>query len=289
MRSVNNVVEEIVNLKSKFPRLSTVQFSDEVFTLDNNRVIEFCKKICTLNLRIEFIASGRVKPVSEEMLLWMEKAGFKKIKFGIETGAEELMLSNRKGITKQDVKELFYKLKNVNIEITTFLIVGLPGENENTVNETIEFVNELQDIRYYCIEGLCKLWTYPGTEIYQIMKDQSCISDDYWLTDNNVPYFTAEHDYATLLKFEIKLLSHVSILKILTFQGFIHHFLCKPLIISRFLLQNRGLIKVLMIEALRTPIVCAGIRFPDFFHKLQKFRRICAIYKEKKYLKRLYG
>ena len=251
VRSIDDVIKEIVDLKIKYPRLKTIQIHDDNFTLNNDRVIDFCKKIISLNLDIDFIASGMIKPVSEEMLFYMEKAGFKKLMFGLETGAEKLMASNHKGVTKKDAVELFNKLKKHNFVVTTFIMVGFPGENEDTVSETISFVKKLQRIRYNYIIGIGKLWVYPGTEVYQIMKHENCISDDYWLGDGDIPYFTVELDLNTLKKLEAKMLDHLSILRILTPNGFIHHFLRMPLVILKFLMQNKYLITSIIGEPIK--------------------------------------
>lgn len=265
-RNINDVISEIVELKNKYPRLKTIQFHDDNFTLNNNRVIDLCKKIIALSLDINFIASGMIKPVSEEMLYYMEKAGFKKLMFGVETGAERLMVNTHKGITKKDTEELFYKLKKHNFLITTFLMLGFPGENEDTVNETISFIKKLQRIRYNYIVGIGMLWVYPGTEIYQIMKNKNCISDEYWLTDGDVPYFTVELDLNTLKKFESKLLDHLSILRIFTFKGFKYHLLSMPLVILKFLMQNKYLIKSIIGERIK-------INFPGLYPKVRKLYR----------------
>jgi len=265
-RNINDVISEIVELKNKYPRLKIIQFLDDTFTLNNNRVIDFCKKIISLNLDVDFIAMGRIKPVSEEMLYYMEKAGFKKLMFGLETGAKKLMPNTHKGITKKDAEELFYKLKKHNFLVTTVLMLGFPGENEDTVNETISFVKKLQRIRYNYIIGIGKLWVYPGTEIYQIMKNKNCISDEYWLTDGDVPYFTVELDLNTLKKFESKLLDHLSILRIFTFKGFIHHFLSMPLVILKFLMRNKYVITAIIGESVK-------INFPGLYPKVRKLYR----------------
>ncbi len=193
----------------------------------------------------------------------MEKAGFKKLMFGLETGAEQLMLGTHKGITQKDVEGLFYKLKKHNFLITTFLMLGFPGENEDTVNETVSFVKKLQKIKYNYITGIGKLWVYPGTEIYQIMKNRNCISDDYWLSDGDVPYFTVELDLNTLKKFENKMLDHLSVTRIFTPNGFRHHFLSMPLVILKFLMQKKYLIISIIGETIR-------INFPWLYLRLRK-------------------
>jgi len=250
-RSINNIIKEIVGLKRKYPRLKTIQFHDDTFTLDNNREIEFCKKIIPYKLDIKFSASGRIKPVSEEMLYYMEKAGFEKVMFGLETGAEKLMKNIHKAINKKDVEQLFHMLKKRNFLIVIFLMVGFPGENENTVQETIDFVKKLQKIKYTYIAGVAKLWVYPRTEVYQIMKNSGCISNDYWLSDKNVPYFTVEHSLKNLKIFENRLANNLCIARIFTLGGFFHHFLSMPLIILRFLIRHKYFLLVIIGESIK--------------------------------------
>lgn len=251
-RSVDSVIKEILSLKRKYPCLKTIQIHDDTFNLDNNRVIDFCKEIIKYDLGIEFITSAKIKPTSEEMLYYMEKAGFKKIMFGLETGAEKLMVNTHKGMKKKDVEELFYRLKRHSFLITTFLIVGFPGENEDTVNETISFVKKMQRVKYDYIAGIGKLWVYPATEVYQIMQSRGYISDGYWMSDKDVPYFTVEHDVRALKKFENRMLDHLSIERILTYRGFVCHFLSMPFTILKFLVYNTHLFKSIIGGAVKT-------------------------------------
>lgn len=193
VRSVENVVAEVEYIIENFPNITTIQVSDDTFTLNQQRAIDFCKEIVSRNIRIQFTCSARVKPASKELFEWMEKAGFVSIGFGLETGSERLMQSIHKNVTQEDVVRAFEMLKDSKMGITTFLMVGFPGETFETVEETIRFVKRLQKIKYYEFQGVARLWVYPNTEVYQIMKDAGRIDDDYWLTDGDVPYFTVEH------------------------------------------------------------------------------------------------
>lgn len=147
-RSVDSVIDEIVYLKKKYPRIKHIQFHDDTMLLDNPRMIDFCKKIVDLNLGITYECSTRVKPVSEELFIWMEKAGFTKIMFGLESGSETILKSINKKIKRQDVLNLFHILKKFKFDVTTFLIVGFPGETWETIQETIDLVNETQKLKY---------------------------------------------------------------------------------------------------------------------------------------------
>lgn len=240
VRSIDSVVAEITYLKQRYPRLKRIQFHDDTLLLDNNRVIALCKALIQADLGLSFICSGRVKPVSAEMFSWMARAGFTKLMFGLETGSPRLLAEIRKKITPDDVINLFTLLRPFDFTVTTFLMCGFPGETEETVSETIELVKRTQRITYNSITGIGKLWVYPGTDIYQIMKDKGKITDDFWLTDKPVPYFTAEHSLDELCRFEERMVIHLSIFRILTWQGFRHHFLALPGTITRFLCKRKN-------------------------------------------------
>jgi radical SAM superfamily enzyme YgiQ (UPF0313 family) len=238
-RSVDSVIEEIRHLKRTYPRLSRIQFHDDTLLLDNRRVIELCKRLIEEQFGLTYICSARVKPISAEMFQWMERAGFTKIMFGLETGSPRLLDAIHKKITPQDVITLFHTLKQFNFVVTTFLMCGFPGETEETVQETVDLVRATQRVYYNCIMGVGKLWVYPGTEVYDIMKQSGRISDEFWLGEQPVPYFTVEHDLAALMRFEETMMNHLSVARIFTWQGFVHHFLAMPLAIVRFLLNTR--------------------------------------------------
>jgi radical SAM superfamily enzyme YgiQ (UPF0313 family) len=123
----------------------------------------------------------------------MARAGFTHIGFGLETGSARLLSSIHKNITKADVVRTFEMLKGIKINAVTYLMVGFPGETNETVAETISLVKTLQKIKYFEFVGVARLWVYPNTEVYDIMKAGGRIDDAFWLTDRNVPFFTLEH------------------------------------------------------------------------------------------------
>jgi len=271
-RSVEKVVQEIKELKARYPQLKEIQFHDDTLLLDNQRIIKMCKQLAEADLGVDFVCSARVKPISEEMFLWMRKAGFTKIMFGLETGSPKLLDAIHKKITRQDVLDLFNALRPFDFDITTFLMCGFPGETLETIDETIALVRETQRIHYNWIAGVGKLFVYPGTEVYSVMKAAGKIDDSFWLTDKPVPYFTVEHDLQGLIRLEERLMVNLSFLRIFTFKGFINHFLSMPGVITRVLLmpKNRKILLSIFAGQLQRS-------FPGFYSRLyggyQRFLR----------------
>lgn len=205
VRSVDNIVSEIEYIRKTFKNIRHIQIPDDTFTLNQQRAIDFCNEIIGRNIKMKFSCVARIKPASKELFDLMEKAGFESIGFGLETGSEKLLKDIHKNITPEDVLRTFEMLRDSKINVTTFLIVGFPGETSETVNETISLVKRLQKIKYYEFKGVAKLWVYPNTEVFQMMKKAGMIDEDYWLTEQDVPHYTVEHNEKELDKMVVKI------------------------------------------------------------------------------------
>lgn len=236
-RSIQNVIHEIECLISHHPQLETIWFHDDQFFLINARVIEFCKEIIKRKIHLNFICSGRFKPVSKEMVTWMEKAGFIQVLLGLESGSPKILNLCHKNITHEDVIRTVKLFKQTRILLTAFLIIGLYGETKDTINETIGFVQKIQRIKYFYFDNIGILIIYPGTEVYDIAKKAHVISDLYWLTEKTTPLFTVEHSKQKLLYFKNRVQDGISLKRIFTYSGFIHQYYMIPWII-KFLILN---------------------------------------------------
>lgn len=219
-RSPQNVVNEIEYLVNTYPDLKNIWMHDDSFFLNNQRVIEICDEIVKRNIRIGFICSGRMKPISLAMVKKLELAGFHHVLFGLESGAAEILKSSRKAISKEDAINAFTLFSKSSINVTAFLIVGLPGETPATVTETIELVQKLQKTKYTLYEDIGILSIFPGTEVYEIAKSKGFIDDNYWLTDQGACLYTAEHSREKLYEFKEMTLNHIALNRIFTREGF---------------------------------------------------------------------
>lgn len=210
-KSVDGVIAEILHLKRAFPHLRGVWIHDDSFFLDNERAVTICDLIAEADLGLKFICSGRFKPLSERLVHAMERARFIQVLFGLESGCQRVLDRNGKAIKQYDAIRAFELFKNSPIRVTAFLIVGLPGEDDESVAETWQFVNYLQSIKYTHYEDIGVLMVYPGTEVYELMKKAGKMDDSYWMTDQPVPLYTAEHDEATLYRFKDEILDQIAL------------------------------------------------------------------------------
>lgn len=237
-RSVKNVVDEIEYMHKKFPQMRELCIYDDTFFVDNQRVIDICEEIVRRKIKLKFICSGRLKPISKELITALEKAGFIRVLLGLESGSDKVLKLTNKGITKDDAVNAIKLFKNSPINFLPYMIAGLPGEDINTVKETIKFMKKLQRIKYIPIGGFPILWVYPGTEVYEKVKAAGLINDEYWLTDKPVPHYTVENTIEEIRKFNEMLTVNLDLHKFFTLPGFWAQITVLPSII-RYLYQKK--------------------------------------------------
>ncbi len=69
---------------------------------------------------------------------------------------------------KKDAEETYRLFADSSIDVGCFIIVGLYGEDDDTISETVQFLQKLQKIKYTFFDDIGVLAIYPGTEIYEI-------------------------------------------------------------------------------------------------------------------------
>jgi radical SAM superfamily enzyme YgiQ (UPF0313 family) len=235
-RSIKNVVDEIEYMINTFPQISHIWILDDTLFLDNQRVIDLCDEIIRRGIKMAFSCSGRVKPLSVEMIKKLEQANFTNVYLGLESGNPEILKRCNKGITPQDALNAFemFAREAPSIYVYAFLMVGLQGETRETILETARFVKKLQRISYYRYDYLSIVMIYAGTELYEITKAHNQIDDSFWFEDKPVPHFTVENDLKVLKKYRKLLMSHVCYNSLFTFSGFINQFTMLPYIWRHF-------------------------------------------------------
>lgn len=172
-RSASNVVDEFEEVVCKYGA-KEVRFWDDTFNIDKKRVLAICREIRKRRLETEWCCMCRVDLVDEELLKAMAQAGCWQIDYGIESGNEELLKRVNKGITLSQIRKAIEKTKAAGIKVRGFFMLGLPGENEQTIQQTIKFAKMLDlDIAVFHITI-----PFPGTELYLQAVMNGEISDE---------------------------------------------------------------------------------------------------------------
>ena len=164
-------------------------FSDDTFLINKALVIEICQKIIEANLKISWFAISRVDLVDETVLYWMRMAGCTQISYGVESGSERIRHFLNKNIQTADIKKAFYLTTLYGILPRAYFIYGSPGETMNTIQETIDLINDIKPLSaiFYILD------IFPGTTLYDLFLKQSGQTDDIWLRKiEDILYFETD-------------------------------------------------------------------------------------------------
>ncbi|MGA9192878.1 MAG: radical SAM protein [Anaerolineales bacterium] len=187
LRSPEKLVEEMQRLKE----LGThnIHMYADLFTVNRDQVMELCQRMVDAKLNIRWTCNSRVDYVDKELLEMMAKAGNWLISWGIESGNEQILKHAHKGAYPDKAERSLNWAHQAGIKNWGYFIIGLPGETEATIRQTIDFAKKLPlDIALFHVaapypgtpfffEVVENKWFRPGTRWEQVDMDKGTVLD----------------------------------------------------------------------------------------------------------------
>lgn len=174
LREVDEVIEEIRHLIQE-QGTDYIYFVDDIF----NYPVSFAEKLCRrmVEKKIEVKWSAFVNPgfLAEDLLKWMVEAGCAGIEFGTDSGSPKMLKNFEKSFTIEDVAQASQLCSKLNMNHCHYLLFGGPGEDEKTIEESFELMDQLNPTAVIAMLGVR---IYPGTELEQISLSQAIIKKD---------------------------------------------------------------------------------------------------------------
>ena len=187
LRSPEKIMEELWILKGL--GIHNIHMYADLFTVNRDQVVDLCKLMIDQNIQIKWTCNSRVDYVDEEMLKLMGQAGCWFISWGIESANEAILKHARKGARPEQARQSLLWSKQAGINNWGYFIIGLPGETEETIRQTIAFAKGLPlDIALFHIaapypgtpfffEVVRENWFRPGTRWEQVDMDKETVLD----------------------------------------------------------------------------------------------------------------
>jgi anaerobic magnesium-protoporphyrin IX monomethyl ester cyclase len=130
--------------------------------LNREQVMDLCQRMVDEKIKIHWTCNSRVDYVDEEMLSMMGRAGCRLISWGIESGNEAILKRAHKGADPAKARRALSWAKKAGIMNWGYFIIGLPGETEETIRQSIDFAKKLPlDIALFHVAA-----PYPGTPFF---------------------------------------------------------------------------------------------------------------------------
>ena len=167
---------------------------DDSFNIDRERVLAICDLIIAEGLNhVPWIMINGIRAnlVDEELLGRMREAGCIRTAFGVESGTQRILDTVvDKHLTLDQVRAAFQAANAVGMETIGFFIIGLPGETEETMEDTIRFACELDPI----VANFSMATPFPGTEMYNQVLEKGRLLvkdwDDFAFFENKAQFET---------------------------------------------------------------------------------------------------
>jgi radical SAM superfamily enzyme YgiQ (UPF0313 family) len=199
LRSPENILAELQRLAEL--GIHNIHMYADLFTVNREQVVGLCELIIKSGLKMRWTCNSRVDYVDEEMLRLMGRAGCWLISWGIESANEQILKHAQKGYRKEQAIRALSWARAAGIKNWGYFIIGLPGETEETIRETIEYSKQLPlDIALFHIaapypgtpfffEVVQNRWFRPGTKWEEVDMDQSTVLDYPGLPAERLEYW----------------------------------------------------------------------------------------------------
>jgi len=174
-KSTKQMVDELEYLH-RVRGIDGFLFRDQLFTYSKKHLLDLCDEIIRRKLDIAWHCEARADQVSEKLLLAMKKAGCKRVHFGVEAGAPEILNTFKPGLSLDSIRKAFHLTKKLNFYRVAESVLGFPGESWETLNKTSKFISDLDpdDVWWNIITP------YPGTEFFERARRDSLILTYDW-------------------------------------------------------------------------------------------------------------
>lgn len=158
-RSPENITEEIKETRSRWDCFH-FRFEDDTFTLKPERVFKLCHLLEPLKVR--WRCHTRSDHFNSELARAMRLAGCEEVGFGVESADRNVLnIVNKKETIEQHIKTIRIA-EDSGIKAKAFFMTGLPGETDEIINLTKDFLERAQPSKII----LSRFTPYPGSDIW---------------------------------------------------------------------------------------------------------------------------
>ena len=210
-RSIESVLEEFALIISKYGT-KCFYFSDEMFTLNRKRTLEFLSEYRLHFRGIPFMCQTRADCIDKELMESLKETGCHQINLAIESGNEYIRneVLNKK-ISTDQIKTAFNLAKRYGIKTQSFNMIGIPGETKENIFETIGINRELKPERMLCTIFM----PFHGTELGDECLEKGMVIAD--VKDASIYYsqVTIKHE-------------NLSLRQLIGYQGFFDWYVVWP-------------------------------------------------------------
>ncbi len=156
--------------------LRDIEIVDNVFNSPYWHAMAVCEELAQRRPNGVRLQSLELNPafLTDELLTAMEAAGFTGLGITVESAADPVLKSLKKGFTTDEVYRAADIIRRQRLPCLWIFLLGGPGETRETVKETLNFAKQFirpRDIAFFNLG----IRVYPGTELEAIARRQGLL------------------------------------------------------------------------------------------------------------------
>ncbi len=191
-----SVVDELENLVKQ--GIDHIHTCDSEFNVPYWHALQVCEEIIRrrLNNKIRWYAYCSPAEFSLEIAKQMHKAGCVGINFGVDSGDDMMLKHLKRNFSTHKIINSARWCKDVGIATMFDLLIGSPGETEESIIRTIELMKMAEPDRIGISIGVR---IYPGTELERMSKNKELSKGLIGSDDPAEPLFFIEPDISSFV------------------------------------------------------------------------------------------
>ncbi len=173
--SSERVLKDILKLKEIYG-VNILLFQDDNFIVNKKRAMKILKSLASKDMTIEFPNGLSIMHLKEDVIDALKEAGLKIATLAVESGCERVLNEIiKKPYSKlSTVRNTVGLLREKDIYIRAFFIIGFPGESKEEIFESVNF---MKDIGFNWV-ALFIATPIAGSEIYELCKKNNLLISD---------------------------------------------------------------------------------------------------------------
>jgi radical SAM superfamily enzyme YgiQ (UPF0313 family) len=173
MKSPEKVADELAAIQDLGAGASF--FTDAIFNYPVDYAREVCRAIIRRRLAMRWLASVHPGFLDRGLIELMRDAGCVAVSLGCDSCSERMLKVLRKGFTKEQLRITAELLEELGVNYILSLLIGAPGEDRQTVEESVDFLSRRSPMMVDLCVGIRLM---PHTALLEIAVREGVISAD---------------------------------------------------------------------------------------------------------------
>jgi len=164
--SAEYFIREVQEIIQQYPKANVLRVLDDLFIGNIKRFNEIYELWMSLELnkKLQIKSFVRSNLLTFDLASKMKKMGFKRIRFGAESGSDKILKILNKRATVADHQRAIEIAQKTGIQISASFMHGLPEETNEDRQMTHDFIQKNKG--KLKVEGWYKFQPFPGTKFY---------------------------------------------------------------------------------------------------------------------------